>query len=283
MSRTAYQARPSILTMNRNVLLVHGTWCNGDNWGEFATELERRGYTVHAPTLRHHGAPGDSDARTNARKVGKVGLLDYVADLSDLVENMDTPPIVVGHSLGALLAQLLAARVRTAGLVLLGPAPSAGMWNAYPTMFRLWARYLPQWLAGRPMYPVSWKAWTTLICNTTPPDIQESYYATLCAESGTAYRQMSLWFLDPARNARVDFDAVDAPVLVVTGSEDRCTVPRIGKVTSRKYRARGTYVELAGSDHMMTVGAFLPQTLAAFDDWAHSNALTPVGGPDEGR
>ncbi|GAB3001291.1 hypothetical protein GCM10023080_078900 [Streptomyces pseudoechinosporeus] len=164
-------------------------------------------------------------------------------------------------------------------MVLLGPAPAAGMWNAYPTMVRLWARYLPQWLSGKPMYPVSWKAWTTLICNKTAPDIQKSYYATLCAESGTAYRQMSLWYLDPRQNARVDFDAVDAPVLVITGSEDKCTVPRIGKVTSKKYGARGTYVELAGSDHMMTVGTFMPHTLAAIDTWAGDNALAPAAHP----
>ncbi|WP_409467302.1 alpha/beta hydrolase [Streptomyces sp. HC307] len=265
--------------MSDNVLLIHGTWCNGDNWGEFATELERRGYVVHALTYRHHGAPDKTDVWANAQQVGKVGLLDYVADLAKLVETMDGPPIVIGHSVGALVAQLLAVRVRTAGVVLLGPAPTAGMFNLYPTMALLWGRYLPQWLGGKPMYPVSWKAWTTLICNTTAPDIQKSYYAKLCAESGTAYRQISLWYLDPRRNARVDFDAVDAPVLVITGSEDKCTVPRIGKVTAKKYGSRGTYVELACSDHMMTVGTFMPQTLAAIDTWARDNNLPPAAHP----
>ncbi|MFC9914706.1 hypothetical protein [Streptomyces sp. NPDC127197] len=86
---------------------------------------------------------------------------------------------------------------------------------------------------------------------------------------------MSLWCLDPRQNARVDFDAVDAPVLVVTGSEDKCTVPRIGRVTAKKDGSRGTYVELVGSDHIMTVGTFMPRTLAAIDTWAHDNALAP--------
>ncbi|MFD4354098.1 alpha/beta hydrolase [Nocardia sp. NPDC058518] len=261
--------------MSNDVVLIHGTWCNGSNWGEFATELEKLGYTVHTPTLRFHGAPGAVDVWANAQRVGEAGLGDYVDDLAELVESLEAPPIVIGHSVGALLAQLLAARVRTAGVVLLGPAPTAGMWNAYPSMFRIWARYLPQWLAGRPMYPVSWKVWTTLICNTTAPEIQRSYYATLCAESGTAYRQMSLWFLDPGRNARVDFTAVDAPVLVIAGSQDRCTVPRIGKITAAKYRTRGSYVVLEGSDHMMTVGKYLPITVSEIGAWADQNGLLP--------
>jgi pimeloyl-ACP methyl ester carboxylesterase len=257
------------------VLLIHGTWCNGGNWGDFATQLEDRGYRVHTPTWRHHGNPKDIDLWGNAQKVAKLGLLDYVADLTAVVDTMETPPIVVGHSLGALIAQLLAARMRCAGVVLLGPAPAWGMFAMYPSMTRLWARYLPQWLTGKPMYPVSWNAWVTLICNAQPREIQESYYRTLCAESGTAYREMALWFLDPKQRARVDFAAVDAPVLVIAGSEDKCTVPRIARVTAKKYGARGTCVELRGSDHMMTVGEYLPATLAAMDEWLATHALTP--------
>jgi len=75
-----------------HVLLIHGTWCNGGNWGEFATELQRRGFTVHSPTLRHHGGPG-ADLPGDAEKVAKVGLLDYVADPAELVETLDNPPI----------------------------------------------------------------------------------------------------------------------------------------------------------------------------------------------
>lgn len=261
--------------MSQNhILLIHGTWCNGNNWGEFAEELKERGFTVHTPTLRHHGAPG-KDLWSNAQKVAKLGLLDYVADLVDLVDTMDSPPIIVGHSVGALLAQLVAARRPNKGVVLLGPAPAAGMYAFHPKPALLWGRYMMQWFMGKPMYPCSWDAWTTLICNSLPRDIQESYYATLCAESGIAYFQMVLWFLDRKRAARVDFDAVNAPVLIVTGSEDRCTVPAIGKTTCKRYGIRGTYVELKGSDHMMTVGPYLHQTLQSIDNWLKTNNLNP--------
>ncbi|MEU6559367.1 alpha/beta hydrolase [Nocardia nova] len=252
------------------MLLVHGTWCNGDSWNDFAEALRHRGFRVHAPSLRHHSAPV-AGAIVDADKVGKVGLLEFVSDLVDLVSAMSCPPIVIGHSLGALYAQLLAARVTTAGVVLLGPAPAPGIFAMYPSSIRLWARYIPQWLAGKPMYPVSWKIWTELICNAQPPQIQQSYYDSLCAESGTVYRQMSLWFLDPARAARVDYSAVQVPVLVVAGSEDKCTVPQIGRATAAKYGERATYVEVAGSDHLMTVGQHMPQTVRTVEEWINSH------------
>jgi pimeloyl-ACP methyl ester carboxylesterase len=261
-----------------HILLIHGTWCNGKNWGDFAAEMERRGFTVHAPTLRHHGSPDEADVWGNAQQVTEVGLLDYVADLAELVDSMDSPPIIVGHSLGALLAQLLAARRPNKGVVLMGPAPAAGMFAFYPSMVRLWMRYVPQWLSRTPMYPVAWKPWTELVCNAQSPELQRSYYATLCAESGTAYFETALWFLDRKRAARVDYDAIKSPVLSVTGSQDKCTVPRIGRVTAKKYGQRGTSIVLEGSDHMMASGPHLPNTLAVIDDWLASNSLHPMSG-----
>lgn len=260
---------------NNHILLIHGTWCNGGNWGAFATEMEKRGFTVHTPSYRYHGTPGAIDVWGNAQKVAKVGLLDYVADLIELVETMDSPPIIIGHSVGALLAQLVAARCQTRGLVLLGPAPTAGMFSLYPSAVRLWARYLPQWIMGKPMYPVSYGAWQKLVCNAVPEDISASYYATLSAESGTAYRQMIFWFLDPKHSSRMDYAAVKSPVLVIGGSEDKCTPPGMCRATARRYREQATYVELKGSDHMMTVGPFMPPTLAAIDLWMDRHGLVP--------
>ncbi len=259
----------------QDIVLIHGTWCNGGTWGAFATELEQRGYRVHTPSCRYHGKPGDIDLWGNAQKVAKLGLLDYVSDLVELVDGLEGPPIVAGHSVGALLAQLVAARRQTKGLVLLGPAPAAGMFSLYPSAVRLWGRYLPEWVMGKPMYPVAWGPWQKLICNALPEEVSAAFYATLCAESGTLYREMIFWFLDPKRASRVNYGAVKAPVLVVAGSQDRCTPPGMCRATARRFGRHATYVELAGSDHIMTAGRFMPQTLAAFDRWAGLQGLLP--------
>lgn len=259
----------------QDLLLIHGTWGNGGNWGEFATELEERGFRIHCPTLRYHGNPKDVQVWSNAQKIAKLGLLDYVADLKALVETMETPPIIVGHSVGALLAQLLAARVPNRGVILLGTAPASGVsFLPYePKPLLLWARYIPEWLSGKPMYPVSKRVWDKYVCNTLPRELSDPFYDTLCAESGTAYRQMIFWFLDPKKRAKVNYAAIDAPVLVIAGSEDRCTVPRLSKVTARKFGDRATYVEIPDSDHMMVAGPALPKTLAAIDRWLEDHQL----------
>jgi pimeloyl-ACP methyl ester carboxylesterase len=126
------------------------------------------------------------------------------------------------------------------------------------------------------MYPVDKRTWDRYICNVTPSEIGDPWYDSLCAESGTVYREMALWFIDRKRAAKVDYRAHPSPVVVIAGELDKCTVPRVNKLTVRKYGDRARYVEIPGADHMMDTGAALPLTMAAIDAWLAEHALAPI-------
>lgn len=256
----------------QDVLLIHGTWGHGKEWDDFGAELEQRGYRVHAPSWLGHGHPKEIDIWGTAEEVTKLGLLDYVNALCDLVRTMETPPVIFGHSVGGLLAQLVAARVPHRGIVLLAPAPAAGVFAFYPSQIKLWGGFIPRWVLGRPMYPVKKTTWDKYVCNAVPQEFSDEFYSNLCAESGRAYREMVFWMFDPKRASRVDFDKV-GDVLVVAGAEDRCCVPRMVKATANRYGGRAAYVELAGSDHMMIGGPYMKATLDAFDQWATQKGI----------
>ena len=59
------------------------------------------------PALRHH------DGGKPPRRWPQTSLTDYAADLEKLIAGLDAPPVLVGHSMGGLLAQMLAARRET--------------------------------------------------------------------------------------------------------------------------------------------------------------------------
>jgi pimeloyl-ACP methyl ester carboxylesterase len=258
---------------DRDILLIHGTWGHGGEWDEWVDLLTPQGFRVHAPSYRHHGRPGDVGIWTNSDKIAKLRLQDYVDDFVALVETMDTPPIIVGHSLGGLLAQLVAARVPHAGVVLLATAPAAGVFNFYPSSILLWGGYIPTWVRGRPMFPIGKRRWDRYVCNTTSQELGDAFRDGLCAESGTAYRQMVFWYFDRSKGSRVDFDAVTGPVLSIAGAEDKCTPPGMCRQTSGRYGSRGTYVEFEGSDHMMIAGTFRDRTISTMVDWIDANDL----------
>src|SRR5512145_2483916 len=82
------------------ILFVHGmfhaAWCWAENFLPF---FAQHGYTAHALNLRGHGG---SEGREHLRW---TPLASYVADVAQAVEQMERPPILVGHSMGGFVVQ----------------------------------------------------------------------------------------------------------------------------------------------------------------------------------
>ena len=110
--------------MKAPILLIHGAFCGPWSLEGLQKKFEAAGYVCKAPALRFH-----DEARPPAA-LGTTGLADYTADLEEEIRALGDAPILVGHSMGGLLAQQLAARTKVAALILL--APSAP-WGIPPT------------------------------------------------------------------------------------------------------------------------------------------------------
>ena len=98
------------------ILFLHGAFAGPQIWTRFvAPWFAARGHRVAAPHLA--GPAGGSPAR----------LRDYVRGAAAAADALGTPPLVVGHSLGGLVAQHLAIRRPTAGVVLVGSPGPGGL------------------------------------------------------------------------------------------------------------------------------------------------------------
>lgn len=103
------------------LLFVHGSYCAAWIWArDFMPFFAGLGHDCHAVSLRGHG-----------RSEGAVewaSLADYVADVIQAADALDRPPVLVGHSMGGLVAQhVVAAGHAAAGLVLLASTPPSGL------------------------------------------------------------------------------------------------------------------------------------------------------------
>src|SRR5205814_4038003 len=95
--------------------LLHGKWHDGSCWDSLAPLLRERGHDVVAPDM-----PFDDPATTFAQRIEPV-----LAALGDL----DEPIVIVGHSLAAVYAPLVAAAHPVALVVYLCPAPLGLLWR----------------------------------------------------------------------------------------------------------------------------------------------------------
>ncbi|MBF6451077.1 alpha/beta fold hydrolase [Nocardia aobensis] len=247
---------------SRHVVLIHGTWCNGESWADARAEFEKRGFTVHTPTQRHHELP----LLAGASLIAGLSLTDYVDDLVTLTESLESPPLVVGLSMGGLLAQLVAARTEHVGVIAAAPAPAAGLFNMYPSMVRLFYGHFLQLRPWRkPIYP-TWERFRWGAAAMQSEEHARRMFETLVTDSGRAYCEMAFPWLDRAKAARVDFSAITTPVLALSGDRDRIVAPRVARATAAKY-ARGTFISIPGADHMLFDGDALPTTMKVIDDW----------------
>ena len=96
----------------KHVVLIHGSWGRGELWASARAAFEERGYTAHTPTLRHHELP----LHEGAMKIASLSLRDYTDDLVAFVTSLASPPLLVGHSMGGLLAQLVVTPVSSSGV-----------------------------------------------------------------------------------------------------------------------------------------------------------------------
>lgn len=103
--------RPPLLMVHG---LAHAAWCFGENWVPAAAAA---GYPAYAVSLRGHGGSA------GASRLSRTTIRDYVQDVLATIAELPEPPVLIGHSMGAIVAQLVAERCPMRGLVLLTPAP----------------------------------------------------------------------------------------------------------------------------------------------------------------
>jgi pimeloyl-ACP methyl ester carboxylesterase len=206
-------------------------------------------------------------------KVASLSLRDYTDDLVTFVNTLNSSPLLIGHSMGGLLAQLVATRTRHAGLVAACPAPAAGILGTTLTNLRM---SLPYFLRPRPwakpVYPPKLDRFQRWIANTQTEDIAREIYDDLVCESGRVNWEMLLAAVRLSEATVVDYAAVTTPVLAMGGEYDRIVPAGVVRQTAARYE-RGTHVEIPRSDHWVFSGAALPVTMGHIDDWLVRNQL----------
>jgi len=249
------------------IILIHGTWDSADSWKFIKNDLENLGLKVITLSLRYHDLPYEEAKE----KIGDVSITDYVSDIVDIVKQCDTPPILLGHSLGSLIAQMVAEQTLIKGMILLGPAPTADIFAFYPTMVRAFMRHFMQWGFWRKPMPPYKDVQYKLAMPQQSQALKEVAYAQAVPESGLVYTQMSLPFLDPHNTTEVNFNKINCPVLIITGSNDKLTVPQIAKATAKNYGEQATFIMMGDADHYYIAGKYKDQTVYHIKRWLENN------------
>ena len=188
------------------IVLIHGACSQPAHFGAWRAFFSDAGYEVFVPALPGH-APSDMAV------LRRQGFADYLDAMRTAVASLGQRPIVIGHSMGALIARMLAAERLARAVVLVAPLPGGRIpapAGALPTF----AVVAPFVLLGQPFRP--WRgAVRRLALHSLPRAEQDEVFAGFVAESGRAYRDLLFG------RAKVKRQAVRCPMLVVHADADR--------------------------------------------------------------
>ncbi|MEO1702477.1 MAG: alpha/beta fold hydrolase [Pseudomonadota bacterium] len=239
------------------VIFVHGLWLLAGSWHAWADKFNEAGYAPVSADWPNDTA-SVAEARANPKAVAGQSIATILAHLEELVEALDKKPILVGHSMGGLLVQMLAARVGAVATVAISPAPFRGVLPLPLSALRAAFPVLSNPLNSRRAIQLTPSQFRFGFANAVP----EAEAASLHAEyhvpaPGRPLFQAGLANMNPWTEARVARRAEKrGPLLIIAAQKDH-TVPAIVSRAAYHIQKRNPsvteLVSLEGAGHSLTI------------------------------
>ncbi|WP_370963837.1 alpha/beta hydrolase [Amycolatopsis sp. cg9] len=239
------------------VVFIHGLWLHATSWNPWIDHFRAAGYAPVAPGWPHEPETVEA-ARAHPEAVADIGIDDATGHFASIIEGLDRPPVVIGHSFGGLITEKLLGQGIGAAGVAIDPAQIKGV---LPLP-------LAQLRAGLPALgnPANRHRSVSL----TEKEFRFGFGNALTdEESAELHRRWTI--PSPARplfqaaaanfvlhsEAKVDTGREDrGPLLLVSGTADHTVPDVVTRSTLKQYRDSAAVTELKqfeGRGHSLTI------------------------------
>jgi non-heme chloroperoxidase len=223
------------------VVFVHGLWLHATSWTPWTELFAARGYDPIAP-----GWPGDAptaeDTRAHPEAVAGFGIGDVTDHYSEIISGLSSPPVVVGHSFGGLVAQRLHGMGFARACVALSPAQFKGNFVLPPTQIRNAWPVLSHPRLRKKTWSHTPDSFAQAFANAVPRAESDALLATygIPSPARPIFQASAANFL-PHSEASVDTKRERGPLLLIAGGEDH-TVPEATVTAAYKIQKRNAGV-----------------------------------------
>jgi len=239
------------------VVFVHGLWLLPSSWDRWADHFAAAG---HAPVTADW--PDDPDTVDEAKAHPEVFAHKTVGQIADHVAahigRLDSEPVVIGHSFGGLLTQIIAGRGLASASVAISPAPFRGVLPLPISALRSAKPVLSNPANRNRAVPLTYDQFRYAFANAVDEAEAKPLYETYSVPgSGAPIFQAASANLNPWTEVKVDTQNPDrGPLLIISGESDH-TVPWSIANASYKKQLKNPgvteIVKIEGRGHSLTI------------------------------
>lgn len=228
----------------KTIVLIHGLWVTPSSWAKFKSYYESLGHKVIAAPWP--GVNKDAAAmRRDSSGLHGIGIEEVVTHYSKIIRSLPEPPIIMGHSYGGLITQLLIDRgLGAAGVAIDSVPPKGILILPLSTYLALTPAFLQPSTFKR-TFIFTFKKWWKVFANTLPEsEAREEYEREVIPASGRAIFQAALSNLTPHSLAAIDFrKSGRAPLLFIGGEQDVIMPAALNRKNFKEYKAGSAVTE----------------------------------------
>jgi pimeloyl-ACP methyl ester carboxylesterase len=267
------------------IVLIHGFWVTPRSWENWVDHYQRQGYRVLAP-----GYPGfevEVEAlNADPSPVEALKVAEIIKHLEAIVGELDSPPILIGHSAGGVFVQILLDHGFGAVGVAVNSAPTEGVPVVPLSQLRSAFPVLKNPANRHKAVGFTYEQWRYAFTNTfSEEESRRLYERYAIPASGRVFWGSALANIHPGRDDNwVDYTNDNrAPLLFISGSEDHLMPPKIQRSNVKQYKSN-TITEIKeyqGRSHLLPAQEGWEDVADYALSWAlkHAGTATPKAAP----
>lgn len=235
---------------SKTIVFIHGMFMTPLCWEQWTNHYQAKGYKCIAPAWPGRDKPIDTLRKNHPDpQLGKLTLSAVVEHLASVIKRLGEKPILIGHSLGGLIVQMLLQRDLAAAGVAIDSAPPMGVFTTK------WSFIKSNWPAINPFVSKSKPIQMTFghfqyaFVNTLPLAEQRAAFERYVVPESRRVPSESL-----TNAAKIDFKKQHPPLLLIAGSDDNIIPASLNKTNYDKYKQSSSITDLkefAGRTHFI--------------------------------
>ncbi len=221
----------------RTILFIHGLWIHSSSWQAWKDFFEQHGYETLNP-----GWPGDSftvaECRNNPNAIANRGVTEIADNYANIIASISEPPIVIGHSFGGLITQILLSRGIAAAGVAIDPAPMKGVWQLPLSALKASFPVLGNPFNLKKAISLSFDQFRYGFANAVPEAEAKDLYEhwTIPAPARPLFQAATATFAGSETKVNTA-NTTRGPLLITGGERDHIAPPVLGKASIKKYNS----------------------------------------------